>query len=58
MFCVQDLLLERNALLECAYAMASGGGLGAGSQPRGDKQPAMAWWLTEQMQVQAAAPFL
>jgi hypothetical protein len=59
----QDLLLERNALLEHAYAMvAEGSGQGPGGQPRGGRDrdaagvvhEATAWWLTDEMQVQAA----
>ena len=58
---MQDLLLERNALLEHAYAMVAGSGQGPGSQPNGsrdrdaagvDHEPT-AWWLTQEMQVGA-----
>jgi hypothetical protein len=58
----QDLLLERNALLEHAYAMVAGSGQGPGSQPNGSRDrdaagvdhEATAWWLTKEMQVQTA----
>jgi hypothetical protein len=61
-FHVQDLLLERNALLEHAYAMVAGSGQGPGSQPNGSRDrdaagvdhEATAWWLTQEMQVQTA----
>lgn len=59
---LQDLLLERNALLEHAYAMVAGSGQGPGGQPRGGRDrdaagvdhEATAWWLTDEMQVRGA----
>lgn len=61
-FSLQDLLLQRNALLERAYAMVSGGQQGIGgfagggdvAQQRrnsgGVRDEATAWWLTDEMQ--------
>lgn len=64
---LQNLLLQRNALLERAYAMVSGGqeeaagqqeaagdGDQAGYRRRssgGVESEATAWWLTDEMQV-------
>lgn len=65
-FRMQDLLLERNALLEHTYAMvAAGSGQGPGGQPGGSRDrdaagvdhEATAWWLTDEMQVRAIEAF-